>query len=157
MRQAIHYDDRMLRLHQKLCRLLNGSGVALGRRCPGEPRDGQLVTLHGRLDQIVVQVDNDRSHGRCDRDLVGPDRGLGKVLGRTGCIVPLCKIPQYLHRVLGGVDPVHQRPAIVETAVVPSEYEQRYAVAPGVVDRHGGMLKADRAVCQHRHGLARHF
>ena len=44
--------------------------------------------------------------------------------------------------------------ALVRLHDVAAHNKNRDAVAPGVVDRHGGVLQADHAVTRHRHRLA---
>jgi len=49
---------------------------------------------------------------------------------------------------------VGARPALVRLHDIAAHDEDRHAVAPGVVHRHGGVLQADDAVARHRDRLA---
>ena len=76
------------------------------------------------------------------------------MLQRDRLVVPLGEVAHHRQRVLRGVRGRHAGQAVGGVHVVAAHHDHRHAVAPGVVERHRGVLHADRAVEQQAHRLA---
>ena len=77
-----------------------------------------------------------------------------KCVKRGRLIVPFGEFADDLADIDAGMHPFGARPALVGLHDIAAEDQNRHAVAPGIVHRHGGMLQADDAVAGHRHRLA---
>ena len=115
-----------------------------------EFRDVELfAVLVDRLGlQAAVERHHHRAIGRRGRDLVHAHERLREMLRRDRIVVPLGVVAHDRIDVLRGVEGRHARRAVRGIEIVAAEDEHGNAVAPGVVDRHGGVLQADRAVDQ---------
>ena len=117
--------------------------------------DAQALAVGDRvLLQLGVEREKDRPHRRRRRDLVGAHRRLGEMLQRGRLIVPLGEVAHERADVDAGMQPFRARRALVRLHDVAADHDDRHAVAPGVVHRHGGVLQADDAVTRHRDRLA---
>ena len=76
------------------------------------------------------------------------------MLQRGRLVVPLGEFAHDLADVDAGVHPFRARRALVGLHDIAAEDDDRHAVAPGVVHRHGGVLQADDAVTRHGERLA---
>ncbi len=157
-REAVADDHRVLGRHQHPCCLRDGARVCHWRHHPGELRDAQALRVGDRVFlELGVEREQDRRHRRRHRDLVGAHRRLGEMLERGGLVVPLDEIAHQSGGVDGGVHPFDAGRPLVPLDDVADHDIDRDAVAPGVVQRHAGMLEPDGAVAHHRHRLAFHL
>jgi hypothetical protein len=79
----------------------------------------------------------------------------GKVLQAAGRVVPLHEVAHQGGGVLHRMVPFGARAALVGVDAVATEHDDGHAVHPGVVDGHGAMLNAHRAMHEDRHRFAR--
>ena len=77
-----------------------------------------------------------------------------KSLERDGAVVPFHEVANHRGGVLRAVRPVHLAEALGGVAEIAENDVHRHAVAKGVVDRHRGVLQADRAVHANEQRLA---
>ena len=94
----------------------------------------------------AVGDDHHRQSRRRHRDLVGADGRLGEVLQRCGIIVPLRVVADDDGGILRGVIPFDAGTPLLHRHDIADHAIDRHAVAPGVVERHGGVVQADGAV-----------
>ncbi len=155
-RRAVDDDHRVLRAGEEPRRFLHGARVALRRRGRHVARDVGLfaVLLHRLLLQAGVERDRHRAVRRRHRDLVGAHERLREMLQRHRRVVPLGEVAHQRVDVLRGVEGRHARRPVRGVQVVAADDDHRHAVAPRVVDAHGGVLQADRAVAQRHQRLA---
>ena len=156
-RRAIDHDHRPLGVGEKPRRFLHRAGLALRRRGRRVFRDVELlaVVLPDRLLlQAGVERDHHRPVGRRHRDLVGAHERLREVLQRHRRVVPLGEVAHQRVDVLRRMEGRHARRPMRGVEVVAAHDDDRHAVAPGVVDRHRGVLQADRAVAERQQRLA---
>ena len=155
-RGAVRDDHRVLRVDEQACGFGHGARIALRRRrlCQLRyPQAGGDLGGDRILLQAAVDHHEDRRHRRRHGNLVGAHRRLGEVRQRHRVVVPLGKVANHRRGVLDAVRPLDAWPPHGGIQGVAGEHVHRDAVAVGVVDRHRGVLQADRAVAQHGHRL----
>ena len=156
-RRAAHRDHRIVGLGKHLGGFLHRAHLAGRRRGRRVFRDIELLAVgvpDRRLLQARVERDHDRAVRRRHRDLVGAHDRLCEVLQRHRRVVPLGEVAHQRVDVLRRVDGRHARRPDRGVEIVAADHDHRHAVAPGVVDRHRRVLRADRAVAQRHHRLA---
>ena len=154
-RHAVANDDRHFRVDQHLGEFRKRRRISLRRNYLGWFRNSQRLGIADRIFlQLGVEREHDGRHRRRGRNLVGAHRRFSEVLQRGRLIVPLDEIAHDRGRVDGGVHPFGVCAALVGFDDVAAHGDHRNAVAPGVVQRHGGVLQADHAVANHGHRLA---
>ena len=114
--------------------------------------DGDLLGKR-RFLQFGVETDIDRTLGPGGGDLVSPEDGFHRRLGRARLVVPFGVMADHRRLVLGGMNPVDPGPALVGVhRPGGAEDDHRAAPAPGVEDRHGAVHEADIGMQRHGHG-----
>ena len=117
-----------------------------------------MRSVLGFVDRVLLQLrierEQHRPHRRRHRDLVGAHRRLGEMLQRGRLVVPLGEVAHDRADVDRRVHPLGAGQALVGVDDIAAHDVDRHAIAPGVVDRHGGVLQPDHAVADHRHRLA---
>ncbi len=136
-----------------------GQVVEVGAVQRGEP--GGLGGSRGQqpyavLERLLLHVEVERhEHRRLHRrvhQLEGAVEGLDGGPLADGLVAPLHVVLDDGLDVLRGVDPVDPRAALAGVdGAGAAEYEQRYAVAPGVEDGHRGVQQTDVGVHEHTH------
>ena len=141
--------------HQQACRLGHCTSVAGGRSSQSEFGNSQPRSVRdpGFL-QSAIGRQRYGSHRRCHGDFVGSHGGFRKVGQRTGRIVPLHKVADQSCRVLGSMRPFRSRPPFSSIDGITHDHEDRRVGSECVVNRHRGVLYANRWVHHRRHGLA---
>ena len=149
-RHAIDHDDRPLGVDEEPRGFLHRAGIALRRGAGEEFRNVELfAVLADRLGlQAAVERHHHRAIRRCGRDLVHAHEGLREMLRRHRGVVPLGIVAHDGVDVLRGMEGRHAGRAFCRVEIVAAHDQHRHAVAPGVVDRHGGVLQPDHAVDQ---------
>jgi hypothetical protein len=154
-RHAVADDDRVLGRGEQLRRLRQRADVAHRRHHLGDLGNAQAAAVGDRvLLQLGVEREQHRAHGRRGRDLVGAYRRLGEMLQRGRLVVPLDEVAHDRGGVDRRVDPFDPGRALVRLDDVADHHVHRHPVAPGIVQRHAGVLQADRAVADHGDRLA---
>ena len=103
---------------------------------------------------LGVEHEKHRRHRRRHRDLVGAHRGFAEMAERTRQVVPLDEVAHHRAGVLHRVHPFAAGRTLGGVDGVADHHVDRRAVAPGVVERHRGMLQADGAVGEGQQRLA---
>ena len=96
--------------------------------------------------QLVVRDQRDGHHRSGHRDFVGAHGRFRKSLERNRAVVPFHVIANHRRGILRAVRPIHLAEALGGIAEISEDDVDRHAVAKRVVNRHGGVLQADRAV-----------
>ena len=117
-------------------------------------RSRRSLLLDRVLLQIAVEHEHDRRHRRRERDLVRAHGRFGEVRERPrACRPTSCsRAPSRRRPARRGT--TRRAAANRGVAVVADDQVDRHAVAPGVVERHRGVLQADGAVRHHGERLA---
>ena len=92
--------------------------------------------------------------GRRHGDLVGAHGRFGEVGKRGGQVVPLDEVADHGGGVLNAVRPFHRGDALGGVDDIADDHVDGSAVAPGVVNGHGGVLEPHGAVREYGDGLA---
>ena len=155
-RHAVDHDHRVFRIDEQLGRFAQRGHLGLRRRRRRIARDVErrAVVVHELFLQAAVERDHDRLMRRRHHVLVGAHHGLREVLQRDWLVVPFGKIAHQRIDVLGGVRGRHARRTLGGVEIGAAHQQNGCAIAPGVVDRHGGVLEADGAVAEHHLRLA---
>ena len=136
------------RLYKTLLRRLKGKGcwIAIQRG------KGNLAVELLLLD-IAVIANIDRAHGICCGQSIGADEGIGNRLHAPWLVIPLDKVPHQISLNQGSMDPVDPGPAMGGIHRPRSSHNNhRQSIAPGVIDRHGGVLEPHDIMDRCRHG-----
>ena len=135
----------------------DGAGIALRRRDLREASGWRASRAPG-CGSSCISVSSDqqhRRHRRRHRDLVGAHRGFAEMRAASRRVVPFDEIAHHARRHPAPNAPIRTpRRALGGVDGVADHHEDRHAVASGVVERHRGVLQADRAVRQRQHRLA---
>ena len=154
-RQPIADQHRRLGRDQHFRQLGDRAGIRLRRHHLGEPGNAQAFAVGDRvLLQLGIEREQHRPHRRGGGDLVGAHGRFREVLERSRLVVPFEEIAHQRGRINRRVHPFGAGRALVGLHNVADHDVDRHAVAPGIVERHRGVLQADHAVAHHRHRLA---
>ena len=157
-RHAVADDERILGRDQHLGGFDDRRRIALRRNHGLILGDAQAAAVADRVFlQLAVKREEHRPHRRRGRDLVGAHHGLAEMLQRGGLVVPLGELAHQLADIDAGMQPFGARRALVGLHDIAAEHDDRHAVAPRVVHRHGGVLQTDHAVARHGNRLAFHL
>ena len=152
---AIGHEDGVFGGDQQPRQLGHGAGIALRRRHHRQLRDPQHDAVRNRpLLKFGVGHDDDGTIGRRHRHFVGAHARLGVVLQRDRHVVPLDVVANHRGRILDAVLPLRARDARHGIERVAENDIDRNPVAVRVVEGHGRVLQADRAVGHHQQRLA---
>ena len=155
-RRAIDHDHRPLGIGEQPRGFVHRAGIALRRRAGEKFRNVELLAVIA--DRLGLQAAVERHHHRAirrrGRDLVHAHERLREMLRRHRRVVPLGIVAHDRVDVLGGMEGRHARRALRGVEIVAAHDDDGNAVAPGVVDRHGGVLQPDHAVDQRHQRLA---
>ncbi len=152
-RRAGH-DHRIFRPDQQLRRLGHRAGVALRRRADHQLGNPQI--LFGDRFFLENRIGH-QHHGllrRSHRDGVGAHGRFGEVRKRDRRVVPLRIIANHRSGILDAVIPLRAAATVIDVQNVAKDDIERHAVGIAVVNRHGGVLQANRAVGHDHHRLA---
>ncbi len=153
--EAVGDQNRILRGHEHASGFGNGGGIADGRRELAELGDMQRQVIGNRiLLQLGIGHQQHGQRGRGHGDLVGAHGGFGEVGERSGQVVPLDEVADHGGGVLNAVRPFHGGDALGGVDDIADDHVDGSAVAPGVINGHGGMLEPDGAVREYGDGLA---
>ena len=155
-RHAIDDNHRIFRIDQEPRKLAQRPHFSLRRSALHIARDvkGVAVVAHELFLQTGVERDHHRLVWRRHREPIGAHHGLREMLQRDRLVVPLGEVANERVDVLSGVNRRHTRRTLGSIKVGAAHEEDSGAVAPGIVDRHGGVLQADGAVAEHHLRLA---
>ncbi len=155
-RVAAHHDHRIFRLRQHPRRFRHRAGFAHRRRGQSQFRNAQPGVCADRVFlQFAIGHQQHRSHRRRHGDFVSAHRGFGKMLQRSGLVVPFRVIADHRGGVLHAVRPLAVSGIARERVqIVGDDDIHRHAIAKRVVDGHRSMLQANRAVRKNAQRLA---
>ncbi len=132
--------------------------IRLRRHHLGELGNAQALRVGDRvLLQLGIEREENRRHRRRGRDLVGAHGRFREMLERGRLVVPFDELAHERRRIEGRMHPFGAGRALVGFQDVADHDVDRHAIAPGIVERHRGVLQADHAVAHHGHRLAFHL
>src|SRR5262249_44267106 len=131
--------------------ILASSAIEPESACGGAPLasfgvgSGSASPVRFFLKSGATGVDTRSTRG-VHPDLVGAHHRLGEMLERCRLVVPFDEIAHDRARIDRRMHPFSAGRALIGLDDVAAEDNDRHAVAPGVVHRHGRVLEADHAV-----------
>ncbi len=153
-RRAIGDDHRLRRRKQHVGDAPDRRGIGSRRRNRRHPDRRQRRTIrYLRLLQFAVAHQQDRAVGGRSRDLHRALEGFAIMRQAHRRIVPLHIITDEGAQIGGAVQPLDPRAPFGVVERVADDHHHRRPIAPGVVDRHRGMLQADGRMDQAGHRL----
>ena len=154
-RVAIGDDHRILCVDEHLSDFCQRVLVAGDRRHARQFRDRRLAVRRQRVVlHLAIEDQERRRHRRRHADLVGADGGVGEVLERGRRVVPFDVVAHHRGRILHRMRPDRGAATLGCIERIAGHDVDRHAIAPGIVDRHRGVLQADGPVREDQHRLA---
>ena len=154
-RKTVGNDHGIFRLDQKVRGFRHGTAVALRQRHTRQRRHGERGAVRDRIFlHLAVERQQYRPHRRRHGDLPGAHGRFREMLQRGGLVVPFQIVACNNRGIDGGMVPFEGEQPLGGVQRIANDHVDGRLVAIGVVQRHGGVLQADRGLRHHRHRLA---